>query len=126
MIYVKLLQIIAVQNVFSSHINEFLLTYTDDVSYDDDEIDNSFIELFPNESKENFELIKSGTMSLIYKLDKPNPLIVKVLRKNIKNKIDISISNMNFYFIFYGGIRMLEIKIYKLFSMKIKRNYMNI
>ena len=97
-IYVKLLQIIAVQNVFSSHINEFLLTYTDDVSYDDDEIDNSFIELFPNESKENFELIKSGTMSLIYKLDKPNPLIVKVLRKNIKNKIDISISNMNFLF----------------------------
>ena len=97
-IYVKLLQIIAVQNVFSSHINEFLLTYTDDVSYNDDEIDNSFIKLFPNENKEDFELIKSGTMSLIYKLNKPSPLIVKVLRKNIKNKIDISVSNINFLF----------------------------
>lgn len=97
-VYVKLLQIIAVQNVFSSHINEFLLTYTDDVSYNDDEIDLSFIELFPNENSYDFQLIKSGTMSIIYKLNKPNPLVVKVLRKNIKNKIDTSVSNINFLF----------------------------
>ena len=94
-IYVKLLQIIAVQNVFSSHINEFLLTYTDDVSYNDDEIDLSFIELFPNENKDNFELIKSGTMSLIYKFNTPSPIIVKVLRKNIKQKIENSVSSIN-------------------------------
>ena len=95
-IYVKLLQIIAVQNIFSSHINEFLLTYTDDVSYNDDEIDLSFMELFPNDNISDFKLIKSGTMSLIYKFNKPSPIIVKVLRKNIKQKIDNSISNINF------------------------------
>ena len=95
-IYVKLLQIIAVQNIFSSHINEFLLTYTDDVSYNDDEIDLSFIELFPNDNISDFKLIKSGTMSLIYKFNTPSPIIVKVLRKNIKQKIDNSISNINF------------------------------
>ena len=95
-IYVKLLRIIAVQNIFSSHINEFLLTYTDDVSYNDDEIDLSFIELFPNDNISDFKLIKSGTMSLIYKFNTPSPIIVKVLRKNIKQKIDNSISNINF------------------------------
>ena len=31
--------------MFSSHINEFLLTYTDDVSYNDDEIDYSLYDL---------------------------------------------------------------------------------
>ena len=95
-VYVKLMQIIAVQNIFSSHINEFLLTYTDNVSYNDDEIDLSFINLFENEELSDFQLIKSGTMSLIYKLNKSKPLIVKVLRKNIKEKIDISISNIDF------------------------------
>jgi ubiquinone biosynthesis protein len=95
-IYIKLLQIIAVQNVFSSHINELLLTYTDDVSYNDDEIDLSFIELFPNENPDDFQLIKSGTMSIIYKLNKPTPLIIKVLRKNIKEKLDNSVSNLKF------------------------------
>ena len=94
-IYVKLLQIIAVQNVFSSHINEFLLTYTDDVSYNDDEIDLSFMELFPNENQADFQLIKSGTMSLIYKFNTPSPIIVKVLRKNIRQKIENSVSNIN-------------------------------
>ena len=94
-IYVKLLQIIAVQNVFSSHINEFLLTYTDEVSYNDDEIDLSFIELFPNDNLDDFELIKSGTMSLIYKFNTPSPIIVKVLRKNIKQKIENAVSNVN-------------------------------
>lgn len=94
-IYVKLLQIIAVQNVFSSHINEFLLTYTDDVSYNDDEIDLSFMELFPNDNISDFKLIKSGTMSLIYKFNTPSPIIVKVLRKNIKQKIENSVSSIN-------------------------------
>ena len=94
-VYVKLLQIIAVQNVFSSHVNEFLLTYTDDVSYNDDEIDLSFMELFPNENQADFQLIKSGTMSLIYKFNTPSPIIVKVLRKNIRQKIENSVSNIN-------------------------------
>jgi predicted unusual protein kinase regulating ubiquinone biosynthesis (AarF/ABC1/UbiB family) len=95
-VYVKLLQIIAVQNVFSSHVNEFLLTYTDDVSYNDDEIDLSFMELFPKDNISDFKLIKSGTMSLIYKFNTPSPIIVKVLRKNIKQKIENSVSNINF------------------------------
>jgi len=101
-LYIKFIQILAIQNIFSEYVNEILLSYTDQVSYNDSEIDLSFLDLFPKQEKSEFHLINSGTMSLIYKHrleledNKYKEVVVKVLRKNIKEKLDISISNFEF------------------------------
>ena len=66
-LYIKFIQILAIQNIFSEYVNEILLSYTDQVSYNDDEVDLQFLKLFPDQNKQEFHLINSGSMSLIYK-----------------------------------------------------------
>ena len=90
----------------------YLTQYTDNVPYTYDEIDTSFIEDIKRES--TFELsssvpIKSGAIALVYKgiLDDKD-VIIKVLRKGMREKIEDAINKISFLFSFLIYIPQLQ------------------
>jgi len=91
---------------------DYLTQYTDNVPYTYDEIDTSFIEDIKRES--TFELsssvpIKSGAMALIYKgILEDEDVIIKVLRKGMREKIEDAINKISFLFSFLIYIPQLQ------------------
>jgi len=91
---------------------DYLTQYTDNVPYTYDEIDISFIK---DMDKDNtFELsssmpIKSGAMALVYKgVLNEEDIIIKVLRKGMREKIEDAINKISFLFSFLIYIPQLR------------------
>jgi len=91
---------------------DYLTQYTDSVPYTYDEIDTSFIEDIKRET--TFELsssipIKSGAIALVYKgIMNEEDVIIKVLRKGMREKIEDAINKMSFLFSFLVYIPQLR------------------
>jgi len=106
MLYTKILQWVINDSIYENkEMKKILEDFTDNVKYDQSDIDyDSLLELLNNNNitLDSFKPINSGTISLVYKglLDNEKPIIVKMLKKNIKNRLDESIK----YFIFLSKI----------------------
>jgi predicted unusual protein kinase regulating ubiquinone biosynthesis (AarF/ABC1/UbiB family) len=107
MLYTKILQWIINDSVYENHeMKKILEDFSDNVEYTDSDINYPvLLELLNN--NENIKLdslkpINSGTISLVYKglLNNETPIIIKVLKNNIKSKLDESIK----YFIFLSKL----------------------
>ena len=100
-LYTKLLQWIINDTIyFNNEIKKNFEQFTDNVHYDESDIDHtSLLELVNN--NKNIKLvslkpIKSGTISVVYRgiLDDNKPIIIKVLKKNIYEKL---VESINFF-----------------------------
>jgi predicted unusual protein kinase regulating ubiquinone biosynthesis (AarF/ABC1/UbiB family) len=107
MLYTKILQWVISDGIYENkEMKKILESFTDNVEYTDSDVDYSvLLELLNN--NENIKLdslkpINSGTISLVYKglLNDETPVIIKVLKKNIKNKLEDAIK----YFIFLSRV----------------------
>jgi predicted unusual protein kinase regulating ubiquinone biosynthesis (AarF/ABC1/UbiB family) len=107
-LYVKLFQAIAMnKNWISDDLNNELLRFTDTVPYNEYDIDNNLIKNIMEEYnlkyENNFHLfkpIKAGMISLVFKMYKKVddvPIILKIKRKNIDDKLDVAIENLQFF-----------------------------
>jgi predicted unusual protein kinase regulating ubiquinone biosynthesis (AarF/ABC1/UbiB family) len=87
-----------------NEINEYLKKFCDNVPYSEEDIDyyilSDLIKFADNNNQKlsienNMKPIKSGTVSLVFKGYLNNkPIVIKILRKNIHNKINNGISNL--------------------------------
>ena len=101
MFYVKMFQAISSDNnILSTELHEYLSTFTDNVPFTNDDIDNSYLEVLKkfNLKLESNEPVNSGVMSLIYVVYNENneKMIMKVKRKNIESYLNDCIENMEF------------------------------
>ena len=111
MMYVKIFQAFATnRNIVSHELNEFFSEYTDSVTYSEEEYDINELKELEARSCEcrpymslrienDYRPIKSGLMSLIFRAriltDGPGDLVVvKYLRKNIRNNFNTSMNNL--------------------------------
>ena len=111
MMYVKFFQAFATnRNIVSHELNEFFSDYTDSVSYSKEEYDINELKELEARSCEcrpyrrlrienDYTPIKSGLMSLIFKGyigddGDSEPVVVKYLRKNIRNNFNTSMNNL--------------------------------
>ena len=108
--YVKIFQSLCTNvNLLDEEQINFLSKYTDNVPYTNDDVDITFLETLNNVSNnkliiENInnktnlpEPYKSGMIALIYigELD-DKKIIVKVMKKNIKNKLNNALNEIKF------------------------------
>jgi ubiquinone biosynthesis protein len=105
MLYTKMLQWIVNEDILNNkEIKDILKTYSDDVKYNNVDID--YLSLFKLLNNKDIKLlslvpIKSGTVSLIYKgLLNDKEVAIKVMRNNIRERLIESIE----YFIFLGKL----------------------
>lgn len=100
MFYIKLFQWFSDDRKFPKEISEYLKQFSDNVSYNMNDIDIksllNVIELSKINKDEliidSFIPIKSGTISLIFKgILNNKPIIIKLLRKNIKEELELSV-----------------------------------
>ena len=107
-LYVKLFQAIAMnKNWIDDEVNNELLRFTDTVPYNEEDIDNNLIKNIMNDYNlkyennfHSFRPIKAGMISLVFKLYKKiddSPIIIKMKRKNIDDKLDVAIENLQFF-----------------------------
>lgn len=108
--YTKLFQAISTNNhLLSKEQSEYLTRYTDDVPYTTNEIDPSFeieIRKISKQLNHNFEInkqgeylvpLKSGMVSLVYTGTLNGQRVaIKVLRKNIRQKLDDALNKVDF------------------------------
>ena len=96
-LYTKLLQWIINDTIyFNDDIKKNFEKFTDNVEYDEEDIDYlSLLELVNTHNIKLLSLkpIKSGTISIIFKglLDDDKPVIIKIIKKNIQTKLIESI-----------------------------------
>jgi len=102
-LYVKIFQAISLNTKFIDEtINNELLKYTDNAPYDETDIDwKTIIDVIQeyNVKMTNMEPINSGMISLVFKMikkDTNEPVIVKIKRKNIDEKLDTAIRKLMF------------------------------
>ena len=114
--YVKIFQSICNNNyLLNDKQIEFLLKYTDEVPFSSNEIDISIehsLNTTARRIRDNLEInkhgeylypYKSGMISLIYKGTlNGEKVIIKVLRKNIKNRLNFALKRMDFLFKIIG------------------------
>lgn len=128
-IFLKLFQWLFINNsniYFNQNIIDFVNTFTNNAPYSNDDIDWITIsELFNMIQNENGKLtidsfvpINSGTISLVFKGQYNNNIVaIKILRKNIKNKL---IENIEIFDKILSIISKLNLfntyKIYELFN----------
>jgi predicted unusual protein kinase regulating ubiquinone biosynthesis (AarF/ABC1/UbiB family) len=100
---VKIFQALALNNkLFDSNINEHLLLFTDHSPYSISDINFEILDhLMMDENiildESNLLPIKSGMISLVYKgFYKNKQIIVKIKRKNILQKLNLSLYNIFF------------------------------
>lgn len=100
---VKIFQALALNNkLFDTELNDHLLTFTDNSPYSTDDIDFDVIHnLMLDENiifnEHNLLPIKSGMISLVYKgFYRNQPIVVKIKRKNILEKLNLSLYNLFF------------------------------
>ena len=108
--YVKIFQSVCTNNYLLNNTQiEYLSKYTDEVPFSSDEIDLTIehsLNKTANRTHDNFEInkqgehlhpYKSGMISLIYRgTINGEKVIIKVLRKNIKNRLFFALRRMNF------------------------------
>ena len=112
--YVKIFQSLSTNvNLLTEQQINYLTKYTDNVPYYDDDIDITFLETMQKISNKNNlcfkvdninketnlpEPIKSGMIALIYSglLDNEK-IIIKVMRKNIENKLVLALEQIEFF-----------------------------
>lgn len=108
--YTKLFQAISTNNhLLTKEQTEYLTRYTDDVPFASDEIDPSFeveIRKISKQLNHNFEInkqgeylvpLKSGMVSLVYTGTLNGQRVaIKVLRKNIRQKLDDALNKVDF------------------------------
>ena len=114
--YVKIFQSICNNNyLLNDKQIEYLIKYTDEVPFSSNEIDISIEHSLNNTARrihDNIEInkqgeylypYKSGMISLIYKGTlNGEKVIIKVLRKNIKNRLNFALKRMDFLFKIIG------------------------
>jgi len=103
-LYVKLFQAIALNNnLIDEETNNELMQFTDTAPYTDEDIDLNLFYKIKNEynlESDNSRPFKSGMISLVFKLYKKTdktPIILKIKRKNIDEKLIKSIDNLQFF-----------------------------
>ena len=112
MFYLKALQTLSTNvNILSQEQIDFLSQYTDNVPYNDDEINRDVIKSFEEASmkkeprfgyevefEQNASPIKSGLIALIYyaKLDS-KPVIIKVMRQGIREQLRDALRKIDFF-----------------------------
>tara|TARA_Y100000389_G_scaffold1157_1_gene1179 strand:- start:30 stop:1397 length:1368 start_codon:yes stop_codon:yes gene_type:complete len=95
-VYVKIFQSLCLDNnLLNENENEYLLKYTDNVPYHNNEIDYEVLKILETNYDiiiENIEPINSGIIGIvfsgIYKKENNSKVIIKILKKNITNKIN--------------------------------------
>lgn len=95
-VYVKIFQSLCLDNnLLNENEKQYLLKYTDNVPYHNDEIDYDVLKKLETNYDiiiENFEPINSGIIGIvfsgIYKKENNSKVIIKILKKNITNKIN--------------------------------------
>ena len=95
-IYVKIFQSLCLDNnILNENEKEYLLKYTDNVPYHNDEIEYEFLNSLEekyNITLENIEPINAGIVGLafsgIHKQENDAKVIIKILKKDITNKIN--------------------------------------
>ena len=104
-LYVKIFQAIACNNsLINDEINEQLLRFTDNVPWDYNDFKLSELieigELFNLNFKHGYEIpINSGMISIVFKAYKKSddkPVIIKMKRHNIEEKLNEAIQNLLF------------------------------
>jgi len=114
--YVKIFQSICTNNYLLNDMqSEYLLKYTDEVPFSSNEIDISIersLDTTALRIRDNLEIYKhgeylypykSGMISLIYRGTlNGEKVIIKVLRKNIKNRLHFALKRMDFLFKIIG------------------------
>jgi len=107
MFYVKFFQAISTNNnLLNKELVEFLLNYTDNVSFDNKQLDYRFYNnigivkrIYPhlNIDEKSLKIINSGLIAVVFKgtmLDRD--IIVKVIKKDIKEEMRLSIRRIEF------------------------------
>ena len=118
-IYLKIIQSLATNGaLFDSEQMEYLEQYTDNVPYSDSDIDSSFIKTFQDVSRQNnktFEIndsikpFRSGMVALAYKVTLDDkPVIIKVIRNNIREKIIKALDEMEALFSFLSWMPQIK------------------
>lgn len=107
MFYVKFLQAFSTNhNFLSKELIDFLLSYTDNVEFNKKQIDYGFCSSIINVNKKyphleidvnELRVINSGLIAVVFKGKMKNKnVVVKVLKNNIKNEMDIAIKRIEF------------------------------
>jgi predicted unusual protein kinase regulating ubiquinone biosynthesis (AarF/ABC1/UbiB family) len=106
LLYTKILQWVINDTIYKNNtIKKIMESYTDNVQYDEIDIDYESLLKLTNDKDiklVSYKPIKSGTISLIYKgiLNNETPIVIKMLKKNIHEKL---VNAVNF-FIFLGNV----------------------
>ena len=88
------------QNIISKDISDFLITYTNNCPYNDNNIDyNSLYQCYTFAYQNNYTFtidsltpINTGSIALVFKGNlNGNKIVIKILRKNIENEINNAI-----------------------------------
>ena len=115
-LYVKIFQAFALNNnLIDEQINNYLLKYTDNAPWTNNDID--YETLFELEDScnivfnNNFKPINSGMISLVFKANNKytgEPVIVKLKRNNINEMLDESIEKLLFFVYVLSFIPFIE------------------
>lgn len=105
-IYLKVIQSISINSdLFDEKTQQFLVKYTDSVPYSLDDIDYTSLNnlsLFSN-ILINYTPINSGIFAIVYKgFHNNNPIVVKLLKKNIRTKLINCIDTLSILFYFFS------------------------
>tara|TARA_Y100000592_G_C5444444_1_gene305221 strand:+ start:137 stop:1465 length:1329 start_codon:yes stop_codon:yes gene_type:complete len=92
-IYVKIFQSLCLnKSLLNKEENEFLIKYTDNVPYNNDDIDYEILNKLKTEfgiELDSIEVINSGIIGLVFNGSyKSKKAVIKVLKKNIKNRLE--------------------------------------
>lgn len=104
-LYVKIFQAFALNNsLIDDKTNNKLLSFTDNAPWDYSDVELASLvkiaDKYDLQLKNGYEIpINSGMISLVFKVYNKfgEPVIVKMKRKNIKEKLDIAINNLLFF-----------------------------
>ena len=98
-LFIKILQ--WVSNNENDEINQLLMDYSNNVNYEEDDIDYNLLKKLEESHNvtidNNYKPINSGSIALVFKgTFKNNKIIIKTKRKDIEEKIKQSINLINF------------------------------
>ena len=114
-LYVKLFQALALNNnLIDDKTNNYLLKFTDNAPWTDDDIDMEYIIQFCEDNEIEIcdkKPMNSGMISLVFKGQSKKlkkPLVLKIKRRNIEQKLDDAIENLKFCMYLLSFIPMIN------------------